>query len=191
MKGRRQVIGKDCPEVIDKNRQEVIDALLAKWPAGFRNKHLAEALGVSRARASQLLSPRLLSGELARTAAGRARYIRGPDCGRVPGGIARGAVPRGFWREVVEDYPKLAYVALSRLALTDLRTRQQVRTALRGLAYGQRFLVVGFEGVHSISQAASHELFINAAQRSGMFIEPINLEPGVARTVWRLARLGY
>jgi hypothetical protein len=36
--------------------EPVIDALLAKRPDGFRNKHLTEVLGVSAARARQLLA---------------------------------------------------------------------------------------------------------------------------------------
>src|SRR5260370_42141550 len=50
-----------------------------EWPAGFRNKHLAEALSVSRARASQVLGRRILSGEPARTRKGNGEYIRRPD----------------------------------------------------------------------------------------------------------------
>ncbi len=84
----------------------------------------------------------------------------------------------------------LAYVALSLLGLSEVRTRQQVRAALRGLADRHRFLVVDFEGVHSISEAASRELFLKVPQNSGMFVQPINLEPMVARRVLSIVRLG-
>src|ERR1700716_3258193 len=140
--------------------EPVIDALLGKRPDGFRNKHLAEALGVSRARASQLLGPRVLSGELARTDGPRSRYIRGPARGRADGSFARGARAGGFWKVLVDAYPQLVYVALRGLGLTELRTRQQIQAALRGVMDHQLFLVVDFEGVHSISEAAARELFL-------------------------------
>lgn len=173
-----------------KDIQHVIDALLAARPAGFRNKHLAEALGVSRGRISQLLAPRVLLGELKRTGDGPIRYIRGPACGNAPGGVARGVLPRGFWSALVQDCPNLAYVALAGLALTDLRTRQQVQTVLRGLTSHRYFLVVDFGGVRSISESASHELFIRVPRRDCMMVEPINLEPAVARTISHVLRFG-
>jgi hypothetical protein len=43
---------------------EAIDSLLGERPEGFRNKDLAAALGVSRPRASQILSARRRCGEL-------------------------------------------------------------------------------------------------------------------------------
>jgi hypothetical protein len=172
--------------------QQIIDALLAKWPAGFRNKHLAEALGVSRARACQLLAPRVRSGELARKGEGRGKYIRGPDCGIAPSiGAAREAFAGGFWSALMQNCPHLAYVAFSRLALTELRTRQQLRAALRGVVYRAGFLVLDFEGVNSISRAAAHELLFRVPQVVGTFVAPINLEPAVARTVQQVLRFGY
>jgi hypothetical protein len=169
--------------------EQVIEELLARWPAGFRNKHLAAALGVSRPRACQLLAPRVLSGELERTGEGRGRYIRGQDTGESRTGFARGALPAGFWRALVESYPKLAYVALGSLALTDLRTRQQVRAALRGLPkHSHDFLVVDFEGVRSISHSAATALFVEVPQRRIVYIEAINMEASVARTVSRVIR---
>jgi|GEM_PF-1900220 len=172
-----------------KDIQPVIDALLATRRAGFRNKHLAEALGVSRARASQLLATRVLSGELKRVGEGPRKYIRGPDCGDRPGGVARAASLSGFWRALVEDCPNLAYVSVGGLALTDLRTQQQVRTLLRGLVSHRLFLVVDFAGVRSISEAASRELFLNVPRRDTIWVEPINLEPAVGRTIVRVVRL--
>jgi hypothetical protein len=169
--------------------EQVIEELLEKCPAGFRNKHLAAALGVSRPRACQLLAPRVLAGELERTGEGRGRYIRGRDTGKSRNCFARGALPGGFWRALVESYPKFAYVALGGLALTDLRTRQQVRTALRGLPGRPRlFLVVDFEGVQSISQSAAKELFVEVPPDGIMYVEAINMEASVARTVSRVVR---
>jgi hypothetical protein len=170
--------------------EKVIEALLLNKPAGFRNKHFAEALGVSQSRACRLLAPRVLSGELARTGEGRGKYVRGTDAGTAAGGVARGGAPGGLWSELAKDCPRLAYVALSRLALTDLRTRQQVRAALRGLDYDRHYLVVDFEGVHSISQAAAQELFLKVPRYMLMLVEPINMEPVVARIVWHVIRLG-
>ncbi len=172
--------------------QPIIDALLAKWPAGFRNKHLAEALGVSRARACQLLAPRVRSGELARRGDGRGKYIRGPDRGTAPSvSTARETFAGWFWSALMRDCPNIAYVALSRLPLTGLRTRQQLRAALRGVVHRQDFLIVDFEGMSSISRAAAHELLFRLPQDGAIFVEPINLEPAVARIVWQVVRFGY
>lgn len=168
--------------------QQVIAALLAKWPAGFRNKHLAEALGVSRARACQLLAPLVRSGELARRGAGRGEYVRGPDWDMAR--VAHETPSRSFWVALMQDYPNLAYVALSRLDVTELRTRQQLRAALRGVVDRPRFLIVDFEGVSSISRAVAHELFFKLPKQARTYVEPINLEPVVARIVWQVVRLG-
>jgi hypothetical protein len=169
--------------------EQVIEELLARWPAGFRNKHLAAALAVSRSRACQLLAPRVLSGELERTGEGRGRYIRGRDSAKGRTGFARGEVHGGFWRALVASFPKLAYLALISLGLTDLRTRQQVRTALRGLPeHPHHFLIVDFEGVRSISQSAIKELFFELPLRGMLYVEAINMEASVARTVWRVVR---
>jgi hypothetical protein len=91
---------------------------------------------------------------------------------------------------LAEACPSFVYVALSRLGFNELRTRQQVRAALRGVHYCRRFLVVDFEGVHAISEAASHELFHKVPRYTGLLVEPINLEPPVARTVWHVIRFG-
>jgi hypothetical protein len=73
--------------------------------------------------------------------------------------------------------------------LTDLRSRQQVATALRGLAdHPHDFLIVDFEGVRSISQSAIKELFFEVPLRGILYVEAINMEASVARTVWRVAR---
>ena len=173
-----------------KDVEKVIEVLLVKRPAGFRNKHFAEAFGVSQSRACRLLAPRVLSGELARTGEGRGKYVRGTDAGIAAGGVARGALAGGLWRGLAEECPRLAYVALSRLALTDLRTRQQVRAALRGLDYHRQFLVVDFEGVHSISPAAAQELFLKVPREMFLFVEPINMDPVIARIVWHVIRFG-
>jgi hypothetical protein len=167
--------------------QHVFEALFAKWPGGFRNKHLAQALGVSRARASQLLASRVLSGELATVDEGRRKYVRGRDSG-ASGGVARGALAYSLWKSIARDCACLAYVAFSSLGLSELRTRQQVRAALRGIEYPRRFLVADFEGVHSISRAACAELFITLSERSGILVQPIHLEPLLARKVLSVVR---
>src|SRR5262249_27875589 len=110
----------------------VIDQLLRRRPDGFRNKHLAQALGVSRARASQLLAIRVRSGELARRIHGRVGFVRGPDHPESPTAGAR-ATESYFWKDVVARYPQVAYVSLAGLGLTELRTRQQLREAVRNL----------------------------------------------------------
>jgi hypothetical protein len=147
-----------------KDVEKVIEALLLKRPAGFRNKHFAEALGVSQSRACRILAPRVLSGELARTGEGRGKYVRGTDAGIAVGGVARGAIRGGLWSELAKDCPRLAYVAFSRLALTDLRTRQQVR--------------------------AAQELLLKVPRYMLMLVEPINMEHVVARIVWHVIRFG-
>ncbi len=166
----------------------ILEALLATSPRGFRNKHLAQALGVSPSRASQLLAPRIVSRELARAGEGRGLYIRGPDWGKASGAVARGAVPGSFWKALVKDCPRLAYVALSGLALTQLRTRGQVCTVLRHLSCDRPFLIVDFQGVHSISEAASHELFVRVPRSEAILVEPINLDPAIAKTIFHVLR---
>jgi hypothetical protein len=69
-----------------------------------------------------------------------------------------------LWSELAKDCPRLAYVAFSRLALTDLRTRQQVR--------------------------AAQELLLKVPRYMLMLVEPINMEHVVARIVWHVIRLG-
>ena len=167
--------------------QHVFEALFARWPDGFRNKHLAQALGVSRARASQLLASRVLSGELATVDEGRRKYVRGRDSG-ASGGVARGSLAHSLWRSIARDCACLAYVAFSSLGLSQLRTRQQVRAALRGIEYPRRYLVADFEGVHSVSRAACAELFITVSERSGILVQPIHLEPMLARKVLSVVR---
>ncbi len=161
-----------------------------KWPDGFRNKHMAQALGVSRARVSQLLAPRVLSGELARKRSGRRGYVRGPNHRDAPGAGARSAPANSFWKQLVEHSPKVAYVALSRLGLIDLRTRRQIRDAVRGLSSEKYFLLVDFEGVQSISPAAANELLFKVSYYNLISVQPINLEPAVARTLWHVRHLG-
>jgi|SRR5229473_761648 hypothetical protein len=163
--------------------EPVIEALLAQRPTGFRNKHLAEALGVSHTRACQLLASRVLSGELQRTEGPRSQYIRGPDRGEADGSLARGARAWGFWKVLVDAYPKLVYVSLRAVGLIEVRTRRQIRGALRGAMDYRRFLIVDFEGVRFISDAASRELFITLARRWGMLVEAINLDSRVAQSV--------
>jgi hypothetical protein len=170
--------------------EALIDALLGRWPDGFRNKHMAQALGVSRSRVSQLLAPRVLSGELARKRSGRRGYIRGLNHRDTPGAGARGALANSFWKQLVQESPQVAYVALSRLGLTDLRTRRQIRDAVRGLPYEKHFLLVDFEGVQSISPAAANELLFKVSYYKLIPIQPINVEPAVARTLWHVRHLG-
>ena len=148
--------------------------------------HLAQALGVSPSRASRLLARRIKSRELARVGDRSGMYIRGPDWGDAPRAVARGAAPGSFWKALIEDCPRLAYVALSGLALTQLRTREQVCTVLRHLSYRRPFLIVDFQGVHSISESACHELFVRVPRSQAILVEPINLDPAIARTISRV-----
>jgi hypothetical protein len=171
--------------------EPVIEGLLAKRPDGFRNKELAEALGVSQGRACQLLARRVVSGELGRTEGPWTRYIRGRDRGEANRGLARGARRWGFWRELVDAFPQLVYVGARRLGLTDLRTRQQLRRALEGMIDHGRFLIVDFEGVQSISDAAARELFIRLPLYWGMRVEAINAEPRVAQTIRHVVGTDY
>jgi hypothetical protein len=171
--------------------QALIETLLLRRPRGFRNKHFAEAVGLSRSRASRLLARLVLSGELTRLGEGRGPYVHGPYYGTTAAGIARGALPKGFWSALVEDYPDVVYVALHRLGLTEVRTRQQLRTALHGLLDNpKRYLIVDFEGVRALSDAAACELLFKIRREFYARVEPINLEPAVARTVWRVLRFG-
>ena len=167
--------------------KHVFEALFARWPGGFRNKHLAQALGVSRARASQLLASRVLSGELATVDEGRRKYVRGRDSG-TSGGVARGALAHSLWKSIARDCACLAYVAFSSLGLSQLRTRQQVRAALRGIEYPRCFLVADFEGVHAISRVACRELFVGVSEHSGILVQPINLEPMLAHKILSVVR---
>jgi hypothetical protein len=173
-----------------KDIDPVIEDLLDAWPRGFRTKQLAGALGVSSGRASQLLAPRIMSRELARAGERRGLYIRGPDWGKEFGAVARGADPASFWKALVKDCPRLAYVALSGLGFSQLRTRGQVRMALRHLSYGRPFLIVDFQGVHSISESASDELFVKVPRTEAILVEPINLDPAIARTISHVLRCG-
>jgi hypothetical protein len=81
-------------------------------------------------------------------------------------------------------------VAFSNLALPHLRTRQQVRTAVLG-TFGKQFLVVDFDGVHSISNAAAHELFLKLPNYAAISVQPINLEPLVAEAVRHVLLIGH
>ena len=174
-----------------RDSQPLIDALLARRPSGFRNKHFAEALGVSRSRASHVLARLVLSGELTRLGEGRGPYVRGPEYSHASGSVARGARRDGFWFALVADCPRIVYVALSRLGLNEVRTRRQIQTALHGLLDDpMRYLVVDFEGVHALSDAAASELLLRVPREFSVRVEPINLEPLVARTVWRVLRFG-
>jgi len=171
--------------------QALIETLLLRRPRGFRNKHFAEAVGLSRSRVSRLLARLVLSGELTRLGEGRGPYVRGPHCGITAAGIARGALPNGFWSALVEDYPDVVYIALNRLGLSEVRTRQQLRAALHGLLdYPKRYLIVDFEGVHALSDAAACELLCKIRREFSVRVEAINLEAPVARTVLRVLRFG-
>lgn len=76
--------------------------------------------------------------------------------------------------------------------MTDLRTRQQVRAALRGLSKDSHdFLVVDFEGVRSISHSAATELFVEVPQHGILHVEAINMEASVAQTVSRVIRFEH
>ncbi len=173
-----------------RNVEAVIEFLLRERPNGFRNKHVAEALGISPARACQLLARRIRSGELSRIDGPRTRYIRGYDPRVAKEGFARGAPFTSFWRTLTTDYPKLAYVSLRGLGLTELRTRQQIRTALRGMIDRPWHLVVDFDGVHSVSDAAAHELFLSIPGYWGMQVEAINADPRVGQAIQYVVRVG-
>jgi len=169
----------------------VIEALLARRPNGFRNKHVAEALGISPARACQLLARLIQLGELARIDGPRSRYVRGRESGTADGRLVRGARREGFWRSLVQAYPGLAYVALRGLGLTELRTRKQIRTELRGVIQGPRYLVVDFEGVNFISEASARELFREIPLYWRVRVEAINAEPRVTQTIQYVLRANY
>jgi len=165
-----------------KDIEEVIDALLARRPDGFRNKHFAAALGVSRSRASRVLARLCISGELRINGDGRGPYIRGRDDREHLAGVARGAPKRCFWRDLLEELPTAAYLGLRLLGLTEIRKRQQIRLALQGLT-DSYYLIVDFEGVRFISKAAAHELCVVLQHFWGTFVQPINMEADVGRTI--------
>src|SRR5260370_27906561 len=173
-----------------RNVEAVIEFVLRERPNGFRNKHVAEALGISPARACQLLARRIRSGELSRIDGPRTRYIRGYDPRVAKEGFARGAPFTSFWRTLTTDYPKLAYVSLRGLGLTELRTRQQIRTALRGMIDRPWHLVVDFDAVHSVADAAAHELFLSIPGYWGMQVEAINADPQVGQAIQYVVRVG-
>jgi hypothetical protein len=54
-----------------------------------------------------------------------------------------------------------------------------------------RFLIVDFEGVQSISDAAARELFIRLPLYWGMRVEAINAEPRVAQTIRHVVGTDY
>ena len=171
--------------------ESVIEWLLRELPTGFRNKHVAEALGVSPSRACQLLARRIRSGELSRIDGPRTRYIRGHNHRAGNEGFARGAPFRSFWRTLANDYPKLAYVSFRGLGLTELRTRRQIRTALRGMIARPWHLVVDFDGVQTFSDAAAQELFRSIPRYWGMQVQAINAAPPVAQTIQYVLRVGH
>jgi len=51
-------------------------------------------------------------------------------------------------------------------------------------------LVVDFDGVHSISDAAARELFLSIPGYWGMQVEAINADPRVAQTIQYVVRVG-
>ena len=171
------------------NVDAVIEDLLDQRPDGFRNKHLAYALGVSRSRASQLLAARVLSGELGRRTSGRAGFIRGPNHPESPDAGAR-ATDWYFWQYLVLSCPKIAYVSLAGLGMTELRTRQQMRKALRNLPGIASFVLLDLEGIHALSPAAAKEILFGRPCFPRVYIEPINAEPAVKRALERIRRLG-
>ena len=170
------------------NVEMVIEELLEQRPDGFRNKHLAQALGVSRSRASQLLTSRVLSGQLARRIQGRAGFVRGPDHPDSPHAGAR-ATESGFWKTLVQSYPQIAYVSLAGLGVTELRTRQQVRQALANLPNRPSHVIVDLEGLQSLSPAAAKEIVFGRLNYWS-FVEAINPGPAVKRALERIRRLG-
>jgi len=167
----------------------VIEELLEQRRDGFRNKHLAQALGVSRSRASQLLAARVLSGQLARRIHGRAGFIRGPDHPDSPDAGAR-ATQSYFWKNLVHRYPRIAYVSMAGLGLTELRTRRQVRQALANLSDGTSHVIIDLDGVDALSPAAAKEIVFGRSIVPLAQIEPINPEHAVKRALERIHRLG-
>jgi hypothetical protein len=97
--------------------------------------------------------------------------------------VSRGASRESFWEDLVKHLPVVAYVGLRLLELTEIRTRQQIRFALQGLAEHRWFLIVDFEDVRFISEAASHELCVAVQDFWSIRVQPINMEPDVARTI--------
>src|SRR5216683_1513447 len=83
--------------------ESVIEALLRERPNGFRNKHVAEALGITPTRACQLLARRIRSGELSRIDGPRTRYIRDHDPRAAKAVFVRGALSMSFWRTLTKD----------------------------------------------------------------------------------------
>ena len=71
----------------------------------------------------------------------------------------------------MDAYPDLVYLGLRGVGLTEVRTRQQIRGALRGAMDHRRFLIVDFEVVRFISDAAARELFGPLPRRWGMLVE--------------------
>jgi len=165
-----------------------IEELLEHRPDGFRNKHLAQVLGVSRSRASQLLTARVLSGELARRKSGRAGFVHGPDHPGSPNAGAR-ATESYFWKELVGRCPKVAYVSLAGLGLTEVRTRHQVRKAVGNLPVSTSFVLLDLDGVHVLSPAAAKEILFCRPCFPTAYIEPINPEPAVKRALVRVRQL--
>jgi hypothetical protein len=159
---------------VDRVDEAIAQLLVLKHRHGFRNKHLAQALGVSQARASQILAARVRFGELIINGDGRGGpYIRGPAC------MARGSVGRGFWRELTRTCPCIAYVSLCSCGSDHLMTRHQIRAALRGVGWAYKFV---------LSQAACDELYERTLRRLPIRIEAINAVDDVARILARAAR---
>jgi hypothetical protein len=171
-----------------RDMQPVIGVLLARWPDGFRNKHLAQALGISQSRACRLLKQLVLSGELARADEERPRYVRGAHCDEFSRGVVVDSFGNSFWRDLVQRHYEVGYVALGGIQWNRLRTRQQVQSLLSG--FRGRFLIIDFQGVHSISVAACDEMLFKLPHRNGFSVQSINLEPSVAQIVRRVFRFG-
>jgi hypothetical protein len=162
---------------------EAIDALLEKRPEGFRNKDLATALGVSRPRASQILSARQRCGELVvANERRRGRYVRGP------GSVTHLSTDARFWRSLTERCPCIAYYPLRAGGSPRLIRRSQVRAVIRVHRFEQRFALVDFDCITSLSDAACDELFLWLIYRRAQMVHAINAAPDVVRT---LERGGY
>jgi hypothetical protein len=165
--------------------EEALLSLFGKYPNGFRNKHLAQALGVSRARASQLLSARVRWRELTALGDFRLCYVRGPAFRNGFAERARGAADRSFWEYLVASCRQIAYVRLRTLTSADLRTRSQVRHYVQGVAPRAGFLIVDFDGVSSVSDSALGELFLSIPENDMAQVKGINMAPEVAQRLRR------
>jgi hypothetical protein len=155
---------------------DVIDRLLEMRPQGFRNSHLANALGVTPSWASKLIARRLRSGELVRSGSGPGPYVRG-----TPGRV--GGVPT-FWQRLTESVRGFVYVRLSLQVPGEGVSSRSLGLALERLDEpGCHYAVIDFEDVESISEGAARELL----RFPYVELKAINASADIRRTLRRVA----